>query len=148
MFLRTDSSHTDFINLVKKLDAELAEIDGDDNVFYAKLNTIDKIKHAIVLYENGLPIGCGAIREYDSKATEVKRMYTLSAFRGQGNAAKVLSELENWAADLGYEKCILETGKRQPDAIALYLKKGYSITPNYGKYEGIENSVCFEKLLI
>jgi putative acetyltransferase len=148
MILRTDSYHIDFINLVKKLDAELAEIDGDDNVFYAKLNTIDKIKHAIVLYENGQPIGCGAIREFDSTATEVKRMYTLPAFRGKGNATKVLSELEKWATELGYEKCILETGKRQPDAITLYLKMGYSITPNYGKYVGIENSVCFEKLLI
>lgn len=148
MFLRTYSSHIDFINLVKKLDDELAEIDGDDNIFYAKLNTIDKIKHAIVLYENGQPIGCGAIREFDSIATEVKRMYTLPAFRGKGNAAKVLSELEKWATELGYKKCILETGKRQPDAIALYKKKGYKITPNYGKYVGIENSVCFEKQLI
>lgn len=147
MILRTDSSNPDFINLVKKLDLELAEIDGDENVFYAKLNTIDKIKHTIILYENGQPIGCGAIREFDLVTIEVKRMYTLPELRGRGNAAKVLGELENWAAELGYKKCILETGLRQPDAIALYKKQGYKPISNYGKYGGIENSVCFEKKL-
>jgi GNAT superfamily N-acetyltransferase len=78
---------------------------------------------------------------------EVKRMFTLPAARGRGVATRVLNELQNWAAELGYEKCILETGKRQPEAIALYLKNGFVIIPNYGKYVGIENSVCFEKVL-
>ena len=48
---------------------------------------------------------------------------------------------------VGFEKCILETGKRQPDAIALYKKNGYNLIENYGQYIGMENSVCFEKLL-
>ena len=47
--------------------------------------------------------------------------------------------------ELSCEKCILETGKRQPEAIELYKKNGYRIIPNYGQYAGIENSVCFEK---
>jgi putative acetyltransferase len=59
----------------------------------------------------------------------------------------VLSELESWAAELGYPKCVLETGKRQPEAIALYEKQGYQRIPNYGQYIGVENSVCFEKVL-
>jgi putative acetyltransferase len=59
----------------------------------------------------------------------------------------VLKALEDWAKELGYHKCILETGKRQPDAIALYQKNGYSIMPNYGQYQGVTNSVCFEKQL-
>jgi len=55
--------------------------------------------------------------------------------------------LEHWAVELGYKKCVLETGKRQPDAIALYTKQGYESIPNYGQYMGMENSVCFEKEL-
>lgn len=144
---RTDSDNRDFIALVKMLDAYLAEIDGAEHAFYAQLNKTDKIKHVVVAYDDGKPVGCGAIREFEPTATEVKRMYTIPASRGKGVATKILEELEKWAAELSYKKCILETGKRQPEAIALYTKCGYSPIPNYGKYAGVENSVCFEKSL-
>jgi hypothetical protein len=55
--------------------------------------------------------------------------------------------LEAWAKELQYKKIVLETGKRQVDAVQLYLKNGYQIIPNYGQYVGVENSVCFEKVL-
>ena len=145
--IRTDSDNKDFIALVKLLDAELAEIDGEEHVFYAQLNKTDTIKHVIVAYENEKPISCGAIREHSSTMMEVKRMYTLPGYRGKGLATKVLNELEKWASELSYQKCILETGLRQPDAIRLYEKNGYSRIPNYGKYAGIINSVCFEKVI-
>ena len=145
--IRTDSDNKDFIELVKQLAAFLAEIDGDDHAFYAQLNKTDKIRHVIVAYENEKPISCGAIREYSPNTTEVKRMYTLPGDRGKGIGTKVLNELEKWASELYYQKCILETGLRQPDAIRLYEKNGYSPIPNYGKYAGIINSVCFEKQL-
>ena len=143
--IRTDSDNKDFIHLVKYLDAELAVLDGDEHAFYAQLNKTDKIKHVIVAYENDKPISCGAIREYSLTIMEVKRMYTIPERRGKGIATKVLNELENWASELAYQKCILETGKRQPDAIWLYKKNGYKTIPNYGKYVEMENSVCFEK---
>ncbi|HEU5168163.1 MAG TPA: GNAT family N-acetyltransferase [Chitinophagaceae bacterium] len=142
---RTNSDDRDFIQLVKYLDAELAELDGDEHEFYAQLNKTDKIKHVIVAYENDKPVSCGAIREYSPTIMEVKRMYTLPEHRGKGFATKILDELEKWAAELTYQKCILETGKRQPDAIWLYQKNGYKPIPNYGKYVSMENSVCFEK---
>jgi len=72
-------------------------------------------------------------------------MFTLPECRGKGIATKLLNELEKWTIELGYEKCILETGKRQPEAIALYKKNGYKSIPNYGQYTGMDNSVCFEK---
>jgi GNAT superfamily N-acetyltransferase len=78
---------------------------------------------------------------------EVKRMFTRPEWRGRGLAVKVLNELEVWAAEMGYTRCVLETGTRQPYAIALYRKAGYVQIPNYGQYEGVENSVCFEKWL-
>jgi len=143
--IRTDSDNKDFIQLVKQLDAELAILDGDEHAFYAQLNKTDKIKHVIVAYENDKPISCGAIREYSLTIMEVKRMYTKPEGRGKGIATKVLNELEKWTTELAYQKCILETGKRQPDAIWLYQKNGYKMIPNYGKYVEMENSVCFEK---
>ena len=143
--LRTDSENPDFIELVKYLDADLAERDGIDHSFYAQFNKIDKIKYAVVAYENGIPRGCGAIKEYNPNTMEIKRMYTSPGSRGKGIAAKVLTELEKWATELSCKKCILETGKRQPEAIGLYKKNGYKLIPNYGQYAEIENSLCFEK---
>ena len=143
--IRTDSDNKDIIHLVKHLDAELAILDGDEHAFYAQLNKTDKIKHVIVAYENDKPLSCGAIREYSPTIMEVKRMYTVPENRGKGIATKILNELEKWATELSYQKCILETGWRQPDAIRLYEKNGYKRISNYGKYAGIENSVCFEK---
>ena len=145
--LRTDSTNQDFVDLVKHLDADLAERDGKEHSFFAQFNKIDKIKHVVVAYDNGKPVGCGAIKEYAPAIMEVKRMYTSPDSRGNGVASTVLKELETWAAEMSYEKCILETGKKQPEAIGLYKKNGYTLIPNYGQYAEVENSVCFEKAL-
>lgn len=146
-FIRTNSKNTDFIDLVKDLDAYLAYIDGDEHVFYAKLNKTHAIRYVVVAYENDKPAGCGALKEFASNIMEVKRMYTVPACRGKGVATGILNELERWAKELSCQKCVLETGFRQQDAIGLYAKNGYLRIPNYGKYAGIENSVCFEKEL-
>lgn len=145
--IRTSSDNQDFINLVKHLDADLTERDGNDHSFYAQFNKIDKIKYVVIAYENSKPIGCGAIKEYAPSTMEIKRMYTLPESRGKGTASKVLTELEIWATELSYEKCILETGLKQPEAIGLYKKNGYKLIPNYGQYAEIENSLCFEKYI-
>jgi putative acetyltransferase len=143
--IRTNSEHPDFTGLVKFLDADLAQKDGDEHSFYAQFNKVDKIKYVVVAYENDQPMSCGAIKEFSPEAMEVKRMYTSPESRGKGIATKVLAELEKWAAELFYQKCVLETGKKQTEAIGLYKKNGYKIIPNYGQYAGVENSVCFEK---
>lgn len=142
---RTSSQNQDFIALVKHLDADLAIRDGDDHSFYDQFNKIDLIKHVVVLYNNGTAVACGAIKEHSPKTMEVKRMYTLPKSRGHGLASMVLTELEIWARELSHEKCILETGKMQPEAIQLYEKSGYRLIPNYGQYAGIINSLCFQK---
>jgi putative acetyltransferase len=143
--IRTDSKNTDFINLVSHLDADLAEKDGDDHAFYHQFNSIDTIKYAVVAYRNDQPVGCGAIKEFSKEAVEVKRMFVFPEHRGSGIASKILAELEEWARMLGYTSCVLETGLKQVEALALYERRGYKRIPNYGQYTGVENSVCFEK---
>ena len=145
--VKTNANNTDFIQLVQLLDADLAIRDGKDHAFYNQFNKIDAIKYAVVAYINEKPVGCGAIKEYDATTVEVKRMYTLPEYRGKGVALQVLQALEEWAATLHFSKCILETGKKQPEAIALYKRNGYKTIPNYGQYAGVENSVCFEKVI-
>jgi putative acetyltransferase len=137
----------DFTTLVKLLDADLAIRDGDDHAFYAQFNKTAALGHTLVAYHNDQPVGCGALKAFGETAMEVKRMYTLPQYRGRGIASAVLAALEAWAAELGCEKCVLETGQNQPEAIAMYQKQGYQRIPNYGQYAGVENSVCFEKKL-
>ena len=148
IIVRTDSSHPDFVSLVRMLDMELAERDGDDSSFYAQFNKIGNIRHVVMAYVDGEPLGCGALKQFGPTTMEIKRMYVLPSARRMGIAARVLSELELWAKDLSCAKCVLETGKRQPEAIGLYRKNGYTQIPNYGQYAGMENSVCFEKSIV
>lgn len=143
--VKTDSSNKDFIALVAQLDKDLAVRDGEEHSFYAQFNSINTINHAIVLYHNGVSVACGAIKHFDEKSTEVKRMFVPINYRGNGYAIEILKALEKWAKELGYKNLVLETGLKQPEAISLYKKYGFSIIPNYGPYIGIENSVCFKK---
>lgn len=145
--VRTNSKNRDFIQLVASLDNLLAEMDGREHDFYNQYNKIDTIQHVVLAYHDDLPVACGAIKEFDRETMEVKRMFTLEGFRGKGCASMILAELEDWAQELGYSKCILETGKRLPDAVRLYQKKAYELIPNYGQYVHMENSICFEKKL-
>ncbi|TCP27925.1 acetyltransferase (GNAT) family protein [Tenacibaculum skagerrakense] len=146
-FLRTDSKNNDFISLVKELDAFLAVTDGDDHSFYDQYNKLDNIKYVIVAYIDDIPVACGAIKQFDTTTMEVKRMFTSEKSRGKGLASKVLKELEKWAIELSFERCILETGIRQVEAVQLYKKNSYILIENYGQYAGIEESLCFEKKL-
>lgn len=145
--LRTDSTNPDFIQLVTKLDAYLKISDGEEHDFYHQFNGIQSLDHVLVIFENTKAIGCGALKPFDSNTLEIKRMYVEPNNRGKGIGSKLLTELEQWAYDLNYSTCILETGKRQTEAIALYKKNNYTVIANYGQYVGVENSVCFGKKL-
>ena len=145
---RTTSNDKDFIALVALLDEDLRIRDGEEHSFYAQFNKVDAIKHAVVIYENEIAIGCGAIKLFGENIMEVKRMYVNPTYRGKGIATLVLQALETWAKELGNKKTVLETGLKQPEAIALYKKNSYNIISNYGQYIGVENSVCFEKIFL
>ncbi|NND51546.1 MAG: GNAT family N-acetyltransferase [Flavobacteriaceae bacterium] len=146
--IRSNAKHPDFISLVKQLDKELAERDGKDHAFYTQFNSIENIDHTVLIYNGDKAVGCGAMKPFNDNSMEIKRMFTTPEARGQGIATRILSELENWAKTLQYQKCVLETGKRQPEAIVLYKRNGYKSIPNYGQYAKVENSLCFEKKLL
>jgi GNAT superfamily N-acetyltransferase len=132
---------------VQLLDQDLLVRDGTEQGFYAQFNKLDNIRHTVVAYEGTKPVACGAIKEFSPQLMEVKRMFVHPAHRGRGIAQAILAELERWAKELRYTGCVLETGKRQPEAIGLYQKCSYALIPNYGQYIGVENSVCMQKQL-
>ncbi len=144
---RTTSDNSDFASLIDLLNAELRERYGKQQEFFNHFNRLSTIRYALVAFDGDKPVGTGAIREYSPDTMEVKRMFVLPNRRGEGIASTVLSELERWTRELGFKKCILETGSKLPEAVNLYKKRGYSVIPNYGQYEGIKDSICFEKLL-
>ena len=144
---RTSSSEIDFQHLVSELDGELSTRNGETNEFFAQYNKIDQIKHVIIATIDNKPVGCGAMKAYDSDTMEIKRMFVPIEMRGKGIAVHILKNLEKWAKEMNYSKCILETGNKMPEAIRLYEKSNYKVVPNYGQYNGIEDSICFEKHL-
>ncbi|AZA82052.1 GNAT family N-acetyltransferase [Chryseobacterium lactis] len=144
---RTDSTNQDFRNLVKLLDSTLAEHNGDDHDFFNQFNTIDTIKNCIVVYVDNIPAACGAFKPFSEDAVEIKRMFTDPKFRKKGLGSAIVSELESWAKESGFKKAILETSSELDNAISVYEKSGFYRIPNYGQYIGVDQSVCYEKIL-
>lgn len=145
--LRTNSENEDFKKLIKLLDEGLKVTDGEDHAFYNQFNKIDTIKYVVIVYEEDTAVGCGAIKRFDNETMEIKRMFVSENQRGKGIASQILRELENWAIELDFKNCVLETGKRQVEALGVYNKNDYEVISNYGQYAGVENSVCFGKKL-
>ncbi len=96
----------------------------------------------------GKPVACGAFRPLEEHVAEIKRMFVLPEHRGRGFSRRILRSLEELACGMNYTIARLETGDRQPEAIALYERSGYKRIPNFGIYVGSQRSVCFEKPLV
>ena len=135
------------MKLAAELEADLKIRDGEQHETYAQLNKTGPLKYAIVAYDHEIPVGCGALREYNDDSMEVKRMFVAVDKRKLGIATEILRLLEQLALYLKCKKLLLETGINQPEAIQFYLKNGYRNVPKYDQYNNSENSICFEKIL-
>ena len=145
--LRTTSEDPDFRRMVNALDEDLIVRNGETQKLYHQYNKIDHINHAVVVYAENKPIGCGCFKHFDEETVEIKRMFVMPEMRGKQLAGQLLQELETWAIEDGFTKAILETGVRQVEAIHLYTRSGYYLTENYGQYIGMEDSICYRKEL-
>ena len=144
---KTTNTHEDFCALTHALDAELNARYGKKQALYDKHNVLDPIETALIGYEEDRAVACGCFKKIDSKTVEIKRMFVQPNYRRRGLSSRLLLELHAWAEESGFSYAQLETGKGQPEAIALYTKMGYVVIPNYAPYEGMENSVCMRKAL-
>lgn len=99
----------------------------------------------LVAFAGDEAVGCGAVRRLDQATAEIKRMYVVPARRGGGVGRTLLDALEEHARELGIERLVLETGVRQPEAIALYERAGFAVIPPFGEYIGSDLSVCMAK---
>lgn len=103
----------------------------------------------LVVYREGTPVGCGALRLLDAETAELKRMYVIPTARGTGLGRRLVTALEKEARALGVRRLVLETGVRQEAALALYRATGFHPIPLYGEYcLSPETSVCLGKELL
>lgn len=143
--VRTDSKDLDFKKLILLLDNELNDQYGDKQNYYDRFNKIEECKTVVIAKSNNDSIACGCFKTITEDSVEIKRMFVNKNYRGQGISKKILTELETWAKELGFDFALLETGYKQKEAIGLYEKYGYRKTDNYGPYTGIDTSVCMKR---
>lgn len=136
-----------FLQLVSRLDAFLAVTDGEEHGFYDRFNGPDTLDYALVLERDGQAVGCGGLRDKGDGDFEIKRMFVAEEARGERLAVVLLRALEDEARRRGGRRTVLETGLRQNAAVRLYAREGYVQTERYPPYEGMGNSVCFERKL-
>ncbi|MEY9812602.1 GNAT family N-acetyltransferase [Streptomyces albogriseolus] len=110
--------------------------------------------YLIAYDELGVPVASGGWRVQDANGegnqdgdAELKRMYVVEEMRGRGLARRILAALEDDARAAGRVRMVLETGTKQPEAIALYASSGYEPCEKFGYYRFHEESLCYAKKL-
>lgn len=148
MIERVRWDHADALALSEARRREIAKIYGRDGTEPAG-SALDGPDAALFLvaYDDGRPVGCGALRVIADGVGEVKRMYVEPAARGGGAAAAILGALEAWAEQHGLHTLVLETGDLLAAAQRFYEREGYRRIPPFGPYVDSALSVCFEKHL-
>ena len=132
--------------LVKDLDNYLLELYPTDSNHLDSIEELSK-PHVYFLgaFENGQPLGCGAVKLLDEGYGEIKRVYVKSSAREKGVGRKLLLALENIAAGAGYSVLRLETGIYQPEAMKLFEASGYIKIDSFGDYPNDPLSIFMEK---
>ncbi|MGP4002741.1 GNAT family N-acetyltransferase [Streptomyces sp. 8N706] len=148
--------HTDALKLSAEVQLEYAERYGDGDLTPMDPAQFDPPNGLyLVVYDTGRPVASGGWRAQDASDegyadgdAEIKRMYVVREARGQGLARQVLAALEESARQAGRRRMVLETGTKQPEAIALYASSGYApAVPKFGIYRFEKESRCFTKPL-
>ena len=132
----TDELHND-LELIygKGVIEEFAEENKQMLIFYVAYDESDNA------------VACGALKHFNDDTAEIKRMYVKPEYRGRGLSKLILSELEDKARELNYNRLVLETGLKQPEAMNLYSKFGYKPLKCYGRHADDPDSRCFEKFI-
>ncbi len=130
--------------LLSELSDKLNIITGNSGeASFNKNDVLDERSVFVIAEADDKPVGCGAIRKIDNYTAEVKRMCARKS--GSGTGTCILNFLEKKAKEFGYSTLICETRKINTDAVGFYIKNGYHVIENYGKYVGRDEAICFEK---
>jgi GNAT superfamily N-acetyltransferase len=151
---RVGYGHPDAMRLIHEVQAEyVVRYGGPDETPLDPLMFEPPAGSFYVGYVGGEPVATGAWRRTGVEAfgttqtAEIKRMYVAPGGRGRGLARQMLAHLEQSAREHGAEALVLETGERQPEAIALYESSGYEPVPAFGYYKDAPLSRCYGRRL-
>lgn len=151
-------AHPDAVRLNDRVQLEYAERYGDDGDLTPLDPTMFEPPRGLYLIaydDNGTALATGGWRgmdrneeNYQDGDAELKRMYVTPEARGLGLARRILAALEADAKAAGRTRMVLETGTKQPEAIALYTSSGYTpAEEKFGYYRFDNLSRCYAKLL-
>jgi GNAT superfamily N-acetyltransferase len=142
-------------DLIAELDAELTRLYPEPGANHFDLVGAQVVPDRgvfLIAWADDQPVGCAALRQATGGAAapgtgEIKRMYVRPGRRGLGIGRALLAELERRAKQLGMTRLVLETGERQPEALALYRRAGFVPVARFGEYRDSLLSLCMGKSL-
>ncbi len=150
-----DYDHPDAQRLIAEVQAEYVQrYGGPDSSPVDPLEFQPPRGLFVVGYLGAEPVAMGGWRRqygehpqtsWAAPAVEVKRMYVAASARGQGYARMALAHLEDTARQAGVRWVLMETGRRQPEAVQLYLSCGYQPVPPFGYYADRELAIHLGK---
>ncbi|TWD38790.1 hypothetical protein FB440_107168 [Vibrio crassostreae] len=143
-YKKVEPNHRDFQSLITELNLSLRQITNDTGESSFASDAFDSLKDGcIVVYLNDSAVACGVFRYHESEVCELKRMYSNKA----GAGSYLLKWLECFAIEKGYRKAVLSTRRVNSKAVNFYFRHAYSESSAYGKYVGIDRSICLSKML-
>ncbi|MEV5596930.1 GNAT family N-acetyltransferase [Streptomyces sp. NPDC052496] len=149
--------HPDAVALDRLVQREYAQRYDDEGDITPLDPGMFRPPHGLYLlaYEDGRPLATGGWRTQDANPegyadgdAEIKRMFVVEGARGRGLARRILAALEADARAAGRTRMVLETGIKQPEALALYASCGYRMVTKFGLYRTYEDSRCMAKPLV
>lgn len=146
MIVAVSATSDEADQLISELDSEIASrypgspINGIDAAGFEKAGG-----YFVIAREAGQPVGCGAFRPVGDRCAEIKRMFVRETARRRGIARQILRHLETEIRRRGFSSIVLETGRDQPEALALYEAEGYFPIATFLGYVGNPISRCFAK---
>jgi len=143
--VETDATDPRVELLVKELRAEL-DARYPEEIEFEHPKVRERARFLLALAD-GEAVGCCALQALDGGDSEVKRMYVRPGNRGLGVGRRLMTAVEELAVASGRTSMRLETGPRQPEAIAVYERAGFTRIPNYPPYDQWELSLCYSKNL-
>ncbi|MFJ8363100.1 GNAT family N-acetyltransferase [Streptomyces sp. NPDC093984] len=154
---RASFDHPDAVKLNDLVQAEyhVRYGDGGDATYLDPAMFVPPAGLYLIAYdEQDRPVATGGWRSqeknhegYEDGDAELKRMFVIEEMRGRGLARRILAALEEDARAAGRTRMVLETGTKQPEAVALYTSSGYEPCAKFGYYRFHEESLCFAKAL-
>ena len=143
--------------LLAAMDAEMGALYGDarevrdpamgELIDVALTVHPEQMVAAVGAFDGDDLVGHAALRPFED-ALEVKRVIVRSDHRGQGISKLLMLEVEAIARERGVSRLVLQTGDRQHEAVALYLRIGYVPIDRFGAYAPIPFFLCFGKTLL